>query len=73
MKLLKFKSISEVLSMGLFTKYCEICGKKIEKGNDTVRNGKHFDNGEHADEYVKMVESRRQNAADESTGGGCCC
>ena len=60
--------------MGLFTKYCEICGKKIEKGSDVVRYGKHFDSEEHAEQYVKRVEEKKQASFDEQgDSGGCCC
>jgi ribosome-binding protein aMBF1 (putative translation factor) len=61
--------------MGLFIKHCEICGKKIEKGNDIVRYGKHFDSEEHAKQYVKYVEERKQRTSEESAhhGSGCCC
>ena len=61
--------------MGLFTKYCAVCGRKIEKGNDIVRFGKHFDSEEHAEQYAKETEDRRQEAQEESTEescGGCC-
>jgi len=62
--------------MGLFTKYCEICGRKIERGNDIERFGKHFDSEEHAEQYAKDIETRRQTAREETTqssSGGCCC
>lgn len=62
--------------MGLFTKYCEICGNKIDKGQDVVRFGKHFDSEEHAEQYTKMVEARRQASQEQSgdcgSGCGCC-
>ena len=62
--------------MGLFTKYCEICGMKIDRSNDIVRFGKHFDSQEHAEQYVKLVEERRQTYPEDQisrrTGGGCC-
>ena len=61
--------------MGLFTKYCAVCGRKIEKGNDIVRFGKHFDSEGHAEQYVKETDARRQVAQEESTeqsSGGCC-
>lgn len=62
--------------MGLFTKYCETCGKKIEKGQDIVRFGKHFDSEEHAEQYTKIVEAKRQTTQEESekrgSGCGCC-
>lgn len=60
--------------MGLFTKYCEICGKKIEKGNDVVRFGKHFDSEGHAEQYAKQLEERRESTADQPMhrgSGGC--
>jgi hypothetical protein len=61
--------------MGLFTKYCEVCGKKIEKGQDVVRFGKHFDSDEHAEQYTKMVEAKRQAAQEQSEecGSDCSC
>ena len=62
--------------MGLFTKYCEICGNKIGKGQDVVRFGKHFDSEEHAQQYTKMVEAKRQTSQEQSddcgSGCGCC-
>jgi len=61
--------------MGLFTKYCAVCGRKIEKGNDVVRFGKHFDSEEHAEQYVREMEARRENEIEEQPrrrSGGCC-
>jgi len=61
--------------MGLFAKYCAVCGRKIERGNDIVRFGKHFDSEEHAEQYAKEIEDRRQMAREEPTqrsSGGCC-
>lgn len=61
--------------MGLFSKYCTVCGRKIEKDNDIVRFGKHFDSEEHAEQYAKQIEERRQMARDEParrSSGGCC-
>jgi len=56
--------------MGLFTKYCAVCGRKIEKDNDIVRFGKHFDSEEHAEQYAKEMEARGEPA---QRRGGCCC
>jgi hypothetical protein len=62
--------------MGLFTKYREICGKKIDKGQDFVRFGRHFDSEEHAEQYAKMMETKRQSSQGQSddcgSGCGCC-
>jgi len=62
--------------MGLFTKYCEICGNKIDKAQDVVRFDKHFDSEEHAEQYTKMVEAKRQTSQEQSddygSGCGCC-
>jgi len=58
--------------MGLFTKYCAVCGRKIERGNDSVRFGKHFDSEEHAEQYTKEIEARRQVAQEESIEQSCC-
>lgn len=57
----------------MFAKYCAVCGRKIEKGNDVVRFGKHFDSEEHAEQYVKETESRRQAAQEESNEESCGC
>ena len=51
--------------MGLFTKYCALCGMKIEKHQDVVRFGKHFDSERHAELYAKQMEESRK-APDES-------
>lgn len=57
--------------MGLFAKYCSICGMKIEKGRSVVRFGKHFCSEEHAETYVKQASERTRTAsAKEDTG--CC-
>lgn len=60
--------------MGLFTRYCAFCGMKVEKDQDIVRFGKHFDSEEHAEQYSKGVEES-QGAHDNSShqGHGCCC
>jgi len=58
--------------MGLFTKYCEVCGKKIEKGNDVVRYSKHFDSEEHAEQYVKRIQENQAASEEHDQSGGCC-
>jgi len=61
--------------MKLFTKYCAVCGRKIEKTNGIVRFGKHFDSEEHAEQYAKEIEASRQSETEESPrrrSGGCC-
>lgn len=66
--------IKEVETMGLFTKYCAFCGMKIEKDQDIIRFGKHFDSEQHAELYAKQQEENHK-AHDESAhqGHGCCC
>ena len=73
------KKIGGEIDMGLFTKHCEICGMRIDKNDDVVRLGKHFDSQEHAEQYVKLVEERKQTYQEDQTspgllgtGGGCC-
>lgn len=56
--------------MGLFTKYCDVCGKKIEKNHDIVRFGKHFDSEEHANIYEQGIEARR--LAKKKSSSSCC-
>ena len=46
---------------GIFTKYCAFCDRKIEKGQDTVRFGKHFDSEAHAETYAKEREEEKRS------------
>lgn len=57
--------------MGLFTKYCEVCGIKLDKGLDFVRFGKHFCSEDHAKKYASEMEQRRLAAPVEEDSGGC--
>ncbi len=59
------------LRLGLFTKYCEVCGVKVENGADFVRFGKHFCSEEHASKYTAEVEQRRI-ATPVQEDNGCC-
>jgi len=55
--------------MGLFTKYCAVCGRKIEGGNDFVRFGKHINSEEHAEQCAKAIEAGKQMAQEEPCSG----
>ena len=57
-------------NLGLFTKYCDVCGKKIEKNQDIVRFGKHFDSENHANIYEQGIEARR--LAKKKNSSSCC-
>jgi len=57
--------------MGLFTKYCEVCGVELSKGQDLVRFGKHFCSEEHVKKYISEMEQRRLATPLEEDGGGC--
>jgi hypothetical protein len=57
--------------MGLFTKYCEVCGMKVSKGQDFVRFGRHFCSEDHAKKYAGEMEQRRLAAPVEEDSGGC--
>ena len=65
--------------MGLFSKYCEICDRKIERGNDIVRFGKHFDSEEHAEQYKRereqylREEERPQTEKESQKRSSRCC
>jgi hypothetical protein len=61
--------------MGLFTKYCVLCGRKIEKGQAIVRFGEHFDSEAHAETYAKEIEEKQKASHEDSAhqGHGCCC
>jgi len=58
--------------MGLFGKYCEVCGVKLDKGKDSVRFGKHFCSEEHANKYVSEIDQRRLVTPLKENHGGCC-
>ena len=58
--------------MALFTKYCEVCGVKVNKSQDKVRFGKHFCSVEHANKYTGETEQRRLAAPLQEEKGGCC-
>jgi len=58
--------------MGFFTKYCEVCGVKVGKGQEFIRFGKHFCSEEHASKYANEMEQKRLAAPREDSGGGCC-
>ena len=57
--------------MGLFAKYCDVCGVKLGKGQDFVRFGKHFCSEEHANKYVSEMEKRRLVTPVQEDDGGC--
>lgn len=35
-----------------FKKYCQICGREVDKNKDIVRFGEHFCSEEHAQQFV---------------------
>ncbi len=57
--------------MGLFAKYCDVCGVKLDKGQDFLRFGKHFCSEEHANKYVSEMERRRLVTPVQEDDGGC--
>jgi len=57
--------------VGLFTKYCEVCGVKLGDGHDFIRFGKHFCSEDHANKYASDMEQRRLDAPRQE-GSGCC-
>ncbi len=63
---------------GLFKKYCQICGMKVDKNKDIVRFGEHFCSEEHAQQFVDerkkmdILETQmKKNSKQKSSG--CCC
>jgi hypothetical protein len=69
----EFRRITEVDTMGLFTKYCALCGMKIEKHQDIVKFGKHFDSEQHADLYSEQKEeSNKAHNESSHQSHGCC-
>lgn len=58
--------------MGWFDKFCEKCGKKVDKSTAVQRFGKNFCNTEHAEEYVAEVNAMRAKAPKQKSSGGCC-
>ncbi len=57
--------------MGLFTKYCEVCGVRLDKSQDFVRFGKRFCSEEHANKYTSEMEQRRLVTPLQEDKGGC--
>ncbi len=57
--------------MGLFTKYCEVCGVKLDNSQNLIRFGKHFCSEEHANKYTSEMEQRRLVAPVQEDDGGC--
>ncbi len=55
--------------LGLFKKYCAMCGKGMSKEEAIARFGAHFCSSEHAEEYRKKITKERSEAASR---GGCC-
>ena len=61
-------------AMGLFTKYCALCGMKIEKNSDIVKFGRHFDSEQNAELYAKQREESHKTHDDSAhQGHSCCC
>lgn len=58
------------MGLGLFKKYCTVCGKNVEKESAVVRFGKHLCSEEHAEEYRQKLAKDQSKAA--RGGGGCC-
>lgn len=60
------------------SKYCGVCGMKVDKASDFQRFGKHFCSEGHAQQYVQEMEQSRQVALSrqsdprEQRRGGCC-
>jgi hypothetical protein len=63
------RSFEVIIEMGLFTKYCEVCGVQVTSGQDFVRFGKHFCSEDHAKKYASEMEQRRLAAPTENSGG----
>ena len=61
--------------MGLFGKYCPICGTKVQKNESLNRFGQYFCSEEHMNKYVEQVQKQRLERPSEqySRGGGGCC
>ncbi len=57
--------------MGLFTKYCEVCGVKLDNSQNLIRFGKHFCSEEHANKYTSEMEQRRLVTPVQEDDGGC--
>jgi len=64
--------------MSIFSKKCEYCRVKIEKGKEVKKDvkvlgyvgthPKHFCCEEHGEKYVEEINNRPQ----QKSGGGCC-
>jgi hypothetical protein len=65
------KTLEVIIVLGLLTKYCEVCGVTVGKGQDYARFGKHFCSQEHAAKYATEMEQRRLNNPAKDSGGCC--
>jgi hypothetical protein len=65
------EGVNDVTQMGLFSKYCEMCGIKLDKSQDFVRFGKDFCSEEHANKYASEMEQRRLVTPLQEDNGGC--
>lgn len=58
--------------MGWLDKYCEKCGKNVDKNTAPQRFGKYFCSEEHAEEYAKAKEEQMKQVPQQRSGGGGC-
>lgn len=59
-------------NIGLFDKYCEKCGVKVDKKTAPQRFGKYFCSEEHAKEYANEIEKQRKGTSKPQGRHGCC-
>ena len=57
--------------MGLFDKYCEKCGIKVDKKIAPQRFSKYFCSENHANTYMAEIETMRRKQPKQQSGGCC--
>jgi len=58
--------------MGLFGKYCPVCGMKVQKNSSLNRFGQYFCSEEHMNRYVEVQKQRQERPPEQNSGSGCC-
>ena len=53
-----------------FKKHCPVCGMDVKKETSLERFGKYFCSSDHAQKYVDLQVSKKEESDDK---GGCCC
>jgi len=67
------QSEEEGNDVGLFRKYCPICGLKVKKNGALLRFGEHFCSEEHVDQFMTQIQKGRLEKSPKRHSHGRCC